>query len=63
VLTSFAYTPVDFRRSLDLLIRNEIDLTPWTLRVPLEKGQEALERMSGQPGAALKMILEVAKMN
>ena len=47
VVMSFAYTPLDFRRSLDLLIAGEIDLTPWTVRMPLERGQEALERMSG----------------
>ncbi len=60
VVMSFAYTPVDFRRSLDLLIAGEIDLTPWTVRMPLERGQEALERMSRDPGVSLKMMLEVA---
>jgi len=60
VVMSFAYTPVDFRRSLDLLIAGAIDLTPWTVRMPLERGQEALERMSHDPGTSLKMMLEVA---
>ena len=60
VVMSFAYTPVDFRRSLDLLIAGEIDLTSWTVRMPLEQGQEAMERMSRDPGVALKMMLEVA---
>jgi 2-desacetyl-2-hydroxyethyl bacteriochlorophyllide A dehydrogenase len=60
VLMSFAYTPADFRRSLDLLIAGEIDLTRWTVRMPLEQGQEALERMSRDPGVSLKMMLEVA---
>ena len=60
VVMSFAYTPVDFRRSLDLLTAGEIDLTPWTIRMPLERGQEALERMSHDPGVSLKMMLEVA---
>jgi 2-desacetyl-2-hydroxyethyl bacteriochlorophyllide A dehydrogenase len=59
VVMSFAYTPVDFRRSLDLLIAGEIDLTPWTVRMPLERGQEAMERMSHDPGVSLKMMLEV----
>ncbi len=59
VVMSFAYTPVDFRRSLDLLIAGEVDLTPWTVRMALERGQEALERMSRDPGIALKMMLEV----
>ena len=60
VVMSFAYTPIDFRRSLDLLIAGEIDLTSWTVRMPLERGQEALERMSHSPGVSLKMMLEVA---
>ena len=60
VVMSFAYTPVDFRRSLDLLIAGEIDLTPWTVRMRLEQGQEAMDRMSRDPGVALKMMLEVA---
>jgi 2-desacetyl-2-hydroxyethyl bacteriochlorophyllide A dehydrogenase len=60
VMMSFAYTPVDFRRSLDLLIAGEINLTPWTVRMPLKRGQEAMERMSHNPGVALKMMLEVA---
>lgn len=59
VMMSFAYTPVDFRRSLDLLIAGEINLTPWTIRMPLDRGQEAMERMSHNPGRALKMMLEV----
>ena len=63
VMMSFAYTPVDFRRALDLLIAGEIDLTPWTARMPLERGQEAMERMSGDPGGALKMMLEVAAVS
>ncbi|SPE25060.1 putative chlorophyll synthesis pathway protein BchC [Acidobacteriia bacterium SbA2] len=60
VVMSFAYTPVDFRRSLDLLIAGEVSLTPWTVKMPLESGQEALDRMSHNPGVALKMMLEVA---
>jgi threonine dehydrogenase-like Zn-dependent dehydrogenase len=60
VVMSFAYTPVDFRRSLDLLIGREIDLTAWTVKMPLTRGQEALERMSQNPGVSLKMILEIA---
>jgi 2-desacetyl-2-hydroxyethyl bacteriochlorophyllide A dehydrogenase len=60
VAMSFAYTPVDFKRALDLLIAGEIDLTSWTVRMPLERGQEALERMSHAPGVSLKMMLEVA---
>lgn len=60
VVMSFAYTPVDFRRSLDLLIAGEVNLTAWTIRMPLDRGQEAMERMSHKPGVALKMMLEVS---
>ena len=57
VVMSFAYSPVDFRRSLDLLIAGEIDLTAWTVRMPLARGQEALERMSRDPGVSLNRCL------
>jgi len=60
VVMSFAYTPADFRRALDLLISGEVDLTRWTEHMPLERGQEALDRITHKPGATLKMLLEVA---
>jgi len=60
VIMSFAYTSLDFRKSLDLLIAGEVSLNPWTVKMPLEQGQEALDRMSHDPGVALKMMLEVA---
>jgi threonine dehydrogenase-like Zn-dependent dehydrogenase len=60
VVMSFAYTPADFRRALDLLIAGEIDLTPWTESLPLEDGQRAFERMTHAPGPALKMVLGIA---
>jgi 2-desacetyl-2-hydroxyethyl bacteriochlorophyllide A dehydrogenase len=63
VAMSFAYTPLDFRRALDILIAGEIDLSRWTVKMPLEHGQQAFERMSREPGAVLKMILGVAKWN
>lgn len=59
VVMSFAYTPVDFQRALQLLIAGEIDLSAWTEQMPLEHGQAALERMSRSPGATLKMLLAV----
>jgi len=63
VVMSFAYTPADFQRSLDLLIAGEVDLTDWTEQMPLEHGQQALEKMSHAPGATLKMLLQVAATN
>ena len=60
VVMSFAYTPVDFERSLALLKAGEIDLTPWTEELPLEHGQQAFDKMAGAPGDTLKMLLRVS---
>jgi threonine dehydrogenase-like Zn-dependent dehydrogenase len=59
VAMSFAYTPVDFERSLALLKAGEIDLSPWTVEMPLEDGQKAFDRMTTAPGDTLKMLLRV----
>ena len=59
VLMSFAYTPVDFERSLALLIAGEIDLRQWTIEMPLEEGQAAFDRMTTGPGDTLKMLLRI----
>jgi hypothetical protein len=34
-----------------------VDLTPWTEELPLERGQEAMDRISKRPGTTLKMLL------
>jgi len=60
VAMSFAYTPVDFERSLQLLRAGEIDLAPWTKEMPLEAGQQAFDRMATAPGDILKMLLRVS---
>ena len=60
VAMSFAYTPVDFERSLALLTAGEIDLTPWTMELPLEEGQKAFDIMTKTPGETLKMLLRVS---
>jgi threonine dehydrogenase-like Zn-dependent dehydrogenase len=57
VVMSFAYTPADFHRALGLLISGAVDLTPWTEELPLERGQEAMDRISKRPGTTLKMLL------
>jgi threonine dehydrogenase-like Zn-dependent dehydrogenase len=59
VAMSFAYTPVDFERSLQLLTAGEIDIRPWTVELPLEEGQQAFDRMTKFPGDTLKMLLRV----
>ena len=60
VVMSFAYAPVDFERSLTLLKAGEIDLTPWTVEMPLEDGQKAFDKMTNSPGDTLKMLLRVS---
>jgi 2-desacetyl-2-hydroxyethyl bacteriochlorophyllide A dehydrogenase len=60
VAMSFAYTPADFARALQLLVDGEIDLSPWTVELPLEQGQQAFERMTSAPGETLKMLLRVS---
>jgi threonine dehydrogenase-like Zn-dependent dehydrogenase len=59
VVMSFAYTPADFERSLALLTAGEIDLTPWTVEMALEQGQEAFDRITTNPGDTLKIMLRV----
>lgn len=60
VAMSFAYTPVDFERSLALLKAEEIDLAPWTKELPLEEGQHAFDIMTQAPGSTLKMLLRIS---
>jgi 2-desacetyl-2-hydroxyethyl bacteriochlorophyllide A dehydrogenase len=60
VAMSFAYTPVDFERSLKLLTEGEIDLTTWTVEMPLSEGQQAFDKMTTAPGDTLKMVLRVS---
>jgi 2-desacetyl-2-hydroxyethyl bacteriochlorophyllide A dehydrogenase len=60
VTMSFAYTPVDFNRSVQLLIAGEIDLDSSTENLPLERGQLAFEKMTKSPGPILKMVLAVS---
>jgi len=60
VAMSFAYTPADFARALKLLIDGEIDISPWTVEMPLEQGQHAFNRMTTAPGETLKMMLRVS---
>jgi threonine dehydrogenase-like Zn-dependent dehydrogenase len=60
VAMSFAYTPADFERALNLLTASEIDLRPWTTELPLEQGQQAFDRMTKAPAETLKMMLRVS---
>ena len=57
VAMSFAYTPVDFERAMQLLAGGEIDLDRYTVQMELERGQEAFEMITEKPGATLKVML------
>jgi threonine dehydrogenase-like Zn-dependent dehydrogenase len=63
VVMSFAYTPLDFERSLSLILEGAVDLAPWTAQLPLEEGQQALDLISHTPGSTLKMTLAVTNAN
>ncbi len=54
---SFAYTAADFETSKKLLEDGSISIEPWTVSRPLEDGQAAFDRLVGDPGDTLKIIL------
>ena len=59
----FASSPLDFERSVASPKAGEIDITPWTVEMPLETGSESLRphelhpRRHPQDGVARKVIL------
>lgn len=55
---SFAYNAADFAQALELITRNEIDLSAWTETLPLEQGQSAFDRLTSNPGATMKIVLQ-----
>jgi 2-desacetyl-2-hydroxyethyl bacteriochlorophyllide A dehydrogenase len=57
VVMSFAYTPVDFERALNLLIAGDVHLDAYTASYPLEEGQQAFEMITQRPGSTLKVVL------
>lgn len=59
VFTSFAYTPRDFRASVQMIESRRFDLKPWTESRPLEEGQESFLKMARNPGATLKLMFKV----
>jgi threonine dehydrogenase-like Zn-dependent dehydrogenase len=59
VLTSFGYTPADFRHSLDLLIARAVDLIPWTVEFPIAQGQQAFCTRISSFSSMFKVILRV----
>jgi 2-desacetyl-2-hydroxyethyl bacteriochlorophyllide A dehydrogenase len=54
---SYAYTESDFAAALDFVVQGRADFGPYTDIVPLEAGQQAFERLIGDPGDRLKIAL------
>jgi 2-desacetyl-2-hydroxyethyl bacteriochlorophyllide A dehydrogenase len=57
VAMSFAYTPADFERALNLLIAGEVQLDAYTAKLKIEEGQQAFEMITQRPGSTLKVVL------
>jgi 2-desacetyl-2-hydroxyethyl bacteriochlorophyllide A dehydrogenase len=57
VVMSFAYTPADFERALNLLISGDVQLDAYTAKYSLEDGQQAFEMITQRPGSTLKVLL------
>ncbi len=54
---SFAYTPANFARALDLLGQGAIRLDPWIHEAPLAEGGLWFERLLDAPGDVSKVLL------
>jgi 2-desacetyl-2-hydroxyethyl bacteriochlorophyllide A dehydrogenase len=59
IATSFAYTPRDFLDSVRLIESGRVSLRRWSECRPLEEGQAAFMKMTHDPGATLKLVLNV----
>jgi len=54
---SFAYTPANFARALDLLGAGALRLDPWIHEAPLAEGGDWFERLIEAPGDVSKVLL------
>ncbi|MCY4146116.1 MAG: alcohol dehydrogenase catalytic domain-containing protein [Chloroflexi bacterium] len=54
---SFAYTPANFARALELLAEGALRLDPWIHEAPLKDGGRWFERLIEAPGAVAKVLL------
>lgn len=54
---SFAYTPANFARGLELLAESALRLDPWIHEAPLAEGGLWFERLIEAPGAVAKVLL------
>jgi threonine dehydrogenase-like Zn-dependent dehydrogenase len=55
---SFAYSPANFARALEMLARAEIRLDPWITQAPLEDGGHWFDRLIDAPGNVSKVLLQ-----
>ena len=55
---SFAYTPANFARALELLAAGAIGLDPWIHEAPLGEGGAWFERLIEAPGDVSKVLLK-----
>ena len=55
---SFAYTPVDFENALQWLADDRAPVRPWIEHAPLDQGAACFERLLGNPGPVLKIMLD-----
>lgn len=55
---SFCYTPEDFGEAIGLLERKVIGPGPWMVDADLAEGRTWFERLVGDPGGAVKVLLQ-----
>jgi threonine dehydrogenase-like Zn-dependent dehydrogenase len=53
----YGYAPADFRKALDLVASNRVDVRSWVKEFPLEDGQRILDQLTSQPGDLVKASL------
>jgi 2-desacetyl-2-hydroxyethyl bacteriochlorophyllide A dehydrogenase len=61
IFTTFAYTPRDFLDSIRLIESGRLTLDRWTEQRPLDQGQAGFMKMAHDPGATLKLLLDIGQ--
>ena len=54
---SFAYSPANFTKALDLLAQGAVGLDPWMIEAPLQDGDKWFNRLIDAPGNVAKVLL------
>lgn len=55
---SFAYAPKDFENALEWLGDGRVDLSAWTTHADLSEGRACFEKLLGDPGDTIKILLD-----